>query len=1185
MEDSSQASAKGHRKRQAGPKADRKKQAKKNEDGSKKQNAQRNAKAFTFKSSVRANRQARRTLDIKSKAIHVPVVDRTPQEPPPVLIAVVGPPKVGKSTLISSLVKNFTRQNLVDAMGPITVVSGRKRRLTFVECNNDIMSMIDIAKVADLVLLLIDASFGFEMEVFEFLNICQVHGFPRIMGVLTHLDLFKQAKTVRKTKKHLKHRFWTEIYQGAKLFYLSGLSHGHYPKMEVHNLGRFISVMKFKPLQWRETHPYVLTDRFEDLTDPETIRADEKCNRTVSLYGYVRGTHLKDGSSVHLAGVGDFPLSSVSELSDPCPLPDAVKKRRSLNDREQKIYAPMAGVGGVVYDKDAVYVDLHSKADADGEVNEKTLLADDLVSTLDTADDLHSKTAQQDLQLFQGDSTGSGKGSMAMPRSVEVVDKDGRVRRRAIFGDDKHVDEDEDDDDDSDEEEEGDSDDESIGDEESMEFGTDDDGDEDEDDSDDDDDMCSEDEESTSGEEEEDDDEDDDDDDDDDDNEEGDISEIGSLKWKENLRSKAAAAFRLRSQTAQNLQKIVYGQGPAKGGSSQEKSQDEKADDDDTLLITRKSVGETSQAEMSGTISERPLDEQVCAPGRFHGRDSSRYCAPTTVWDDECMVKLKNLFVTGDAADAELRAMMQDGAGSDDELFGDFEDMETGEVHKAGDNDFDMSDDDDESSSDEMSTGTGDSSGAGGAGGAGNSASDSGPRPGESQEDTRRRLREEKIKKMQKQGTEPEQRDGETAFYDDMKQEVTEQSERNRTLFDGVDDETRAQLEGYRPGSYVRLEIRGMPCEFVENFDPRYPVIIGGLLSGEQNIGYIRGRIKKHRWHKRILKTRDPLIISLGWRRYQTVPVYSSEEHNLRQRFLKYTPEHMHCTATMYGPITPPGTGFLAIQSLNFGVREFRIAAVGVILEMEKSPNVVKKLKLVGTPTKIFKNTAFIKGMFQSDLEVSKFEGAAIRTVSGIRGQIKKSIKKPIGAFRATFEDKLLMSDIVFVRAWVPVDVPKYYNMVRSLLQEDKSSWTGMRTVGQMRFERGITIKQKKDSIYKPIVRERRRFNPFQVPKSLQKQLPFKSREKDWIGKSERSQLKPQHVVHDSAQRKVNALMQQLHVMHKEHDRKKHLKAKDNYKKMQQKREEERKKAQDALGRNRKKHYQKLGGSQKQGSG
>lgn len=69
------------------------------------------------------------------------------------------------------------------------------------------------------VLMLIDASFGFEMETFEFLNICQVHGFPKIMGVLTHLDSFKNNKQLRKVKKRLKHRFWTEVYQVSYKIY------------------------------------------------------------------------------------------------------------------------------------------------------------------------------------------------------------------------------------------------------------------------------------------------------------------------------------------------------------------------------------------------------------------------------------------------------------------------------------------------------------------------------------------------------------------------------------------------------------------------------------------------------------------------------------------------------------------------------------------------------------------------------------------------------------------------------------------------------------------------------------------------------------------------------------------------------------------------------------------------------
>ena len=94
----------------------------------------------------------------------------------------------------------------------------------------------------------------------------------------------------------------------------------------------------------------------------------------------------------------------------------------------------------------------------------------------------------------------------------------------------------------------------------------------------------------------------------------------------------------------------------------------------------------------------------------------------------------------------------------------------------------------------------------------------------------------------------------------------------------------------------------------------------------------------------------------------------------------------------------------------------------------------VKKLKLIGHPMKIHHNTAFIKDMFTSSLEVGRFEGALLKSVSGIRGQIKRAIKAPDGAFRATFEDKLLMSDIVFMRAWVPVVPKRFYNVLTDLL-------------------------------------------------------------------------------------------------------------------------------------------------------
>lgn len=63
----------------------------------------------------------------------------------------------------------------------------------------------------------------------------------------------------------------------------------------------------------------------------------------------------------------------------------------------------------------------------------------------------------------------------------------------------------------------------------------------------------------------------------------------------------------------------------------------------------------------------------------------------------------------------------------------------------------------------------------------------------------------------------------------------------------------------------------------------------------------------------------------------------------------------------------------------------------------------------------------------------------------------------------------VVSSDIVFIRTWYPVTVPNFYNPVTSLLlpPDQKETWQGMRSVGQLRRDLGMKAPFNSDSLYK----------------------------------------------------------------------------------------------------------------------
>ena len=610
--------------------------------------------------------------------------------------------------------------------------------------------------------------------------------------------------------------------------------------------------------------------------------------------------------------------------------------------------------------------------------------------------------------------------------------------------------------------------------------------------------------------------------------------------WKSNIADRARMAFLDREASIVNLQEMIYGSTIT---SSQRKfvsdnNDPEMSDDDDEEFFRpKKTNGSVPSKDITTSNSLETLS--IGVDENDSSRIGDQFTLNISLWLEEgegsLIESIRDKFVTGKWGNKSNNDK------SDDE-FGDFEDLESG-VKFGGSDDIEIEDD---ASNDENLAGM----------------TDEERRQYYANKKAKRKTKLDENLTDEKKSDNGKDDEAENAYLESLKREKEERLARNRSEFGGDGDRSRIRHEGFRQGLYCRIKIDGIPASFVTNFDPKMPLILGGLTPQETNIGLLRCRIKKHRWHKKILKCNDPLVFSVGWRRFQSIPVLSTEDPNGRQRYLKYTPEHMHCNATFYGPQVPPNTGFLAIQRLTGNLPGFRIAATGIVLELNATFPVVKKLKLVGTPTKIYKNTSFITGMFNSDLEVSRFEGASIKTVSGIRGQIKKALREgQPGSFRATFEDKIMLSDIVFCRTWMPVNIPTYYNPVTNHISYGGlEGWRAMKPKAKLQLETKTPIEVNPDSIYKPIERPERKAIKMIIPKKVEEALPYASKSKnEKAKKSTKGYILKRAVVMEKDERQKVGFMNALNAIRNE--KKKIRRDKKNERLMEKTKESTRKEA------------------------
>ncbi|KAL7709175.1 AARP2CN (NUC121) domain/40S ribosome biogenesis protein Tsr1 and BMS1 C-terminal [Lotmaria passim] len=1144
-----------------------------------------------------------RSIEKKETALHVPTLDKTLRHivaEPPLLIAVVGPPGVGKTTLIRSMVKFYSNRNLTSVRGPITVIAGRSRRITFMECPNTLSAMCDVAKVADLVLLMVDGSYGFEMETFEFLNISQVHGFPKMYGVVSHLDQLKSGKSLKKRKKFLRHRFWHEVVAGAKLICLSPMVRGMYRPTDVLNLHRLLVCVEPKIQAWRNTHSCVVMDRVEDITDPDVVANNPLHARTIAFYGYARGKPMKPGQLVHIPGLGDFPVAHLSHQADPCQLDkfgadskeSGNHRMRHLSLKQKKLYAPYCDVGGISYDDDAIYIQEDGEKGAIERSGEGLQLLRELQHVQQPMD-----AAQTKLRVVQR-------------RPVNFRDEDTMELSMADVKVPSDADDHDDDEDwsSADEADRNDvvvsSDDEDTdsvagrrrggsslqsGAPKLSDFGAPgatrghEDGEE-------------------SAEER---------------NEEGGDDGDGAalaprlLNDLDSIRLNTVRYNWDDTATLRSLKDLCV-TGNWEAGVDAEKEEDEEgskgydSNDDDFDLEARgekplrhahsgpassSSASDTSEEdedEDSAAGDEGGADELGFGTGKAGRTAPKRMNALASVgYGSSSGTGNKNGISSGNgrrygsaAAAAAAEDAANDAYGGYNILDDDDEDDVSagGEVavhHRSGDQEMDdlvssflsrnntstngasansggrrlgtvpasssslagLQNDDgiaffDEATrydrySDDEEGGDARQPHRGGSRRVNPEAerlaaidadAEAAVRQGDSLTEEQERLLQKKMAKKNAFDREYDAGGAEgknTTFshYHQLNREVEEKKKRIDEALDEVGDdlERKIQLVGYFSGLYVRMVLENVPVEFLDNFDPAVPLLAGGVNAGEDEFRIVQARIKRHRWYPKILKAQDPLLLSMGWRRFQTQPIFSTEDPNGRCRYLKYTPLHMHCLAAFYAPVAPPNTGFLAIPVHDSRVSSFRIPCTGYTIGNDVTTSVVKKLKLTGTPAKIEKTTAFIKGMFSSDVEATKFIGAKVKAVSGIRGIIKSVLKGKNGLVRATFEDKLFPSDIVFIRAWKSVEPPRYCSMQRNLVDPQ---WAGMRTMRELRLDYNVPQPVNADSEYREIKRRHRVADEDEDPekqkillsRNLKMQLPYDMKE-DFIPLNKSSAL------------------------------------------------------------------------------
>jgi pre-rRNA-processing protein TSR1 len=213
-----------------------------------------------------------------------------------------------------------------------------KERISLIKTGNDIYSILDVCKVADMILFVSSCktteyakwktdpdkyAHAIDENGYKILSMLRAQGMPQHMCVLQDLEYIPDKH--KSNIKKLFTRYFESELQPDKVFNLSSKLDEGNNRDEYKALVRLIcsSTPFQKNLAIRKHRSYMLSEKVN--VSGEVINGTPNFSNNgkevdLEISGYIRGNTLNIGNYIHLTGFGDYMVTNVEMDIDPCPV-------------------------------------------------------------------------------------------------------------------------------------------------------------------------------------------------------------------------------------------------------------------------------------------------------------------------------------------------------------------------------------------------------------------------------------------------------------------------------------------------------------------------------------------------------------------------------------------------------------------------------------------------------------------------------------------------------------------------------------------------------------------------------------------------------------------------------------------------------------------------------------------------